>query len=218
MSNPGKIGRLPWPLKRELHNQLRDAVPGPVVLLWLNGQEPVQRLLREQWQGRPITPQNLSDYRGSADFKKWLSAQEGLEACQEKSKFVLGLAAEAGMDLMDSADALVVSRLLEDLEMAQGKDAVELMRTLGSFRQGGTARQLLDVRRAELAIAEKRVDLDRDKMEKQTVAKFLLWAKSSEARAILDSGKPKAVQMDLLHDLMFGQRPGSGITEGEGVG
>ncbi len=61
------------------------------------------------------------------------------------------------------------------------------------------------------------MDLDREKMEKQTVQKFLLWAKSSEARAIMDSGKPKAVQMDLLHDLMFGRKPG-GEAEGGGDG
>lgn len=209
MPNPGKLGRLPWTVKRELHNQLRDAVPGPVVLLWLNDQPAVREMLANQWQGRAITPQNLSDYRSSAEYTKWLKSQEALEISKEKTKFVLDFSAEAGLDLMDTADSLVVSRLLEDLEMAEGDDAVNLMRTLASFRKGGNARALLEVRRAELLLSEKRSDLDRDKFERQTVAAFMKFAKTPEAQAILDNGKPKAVQMDLLHELMFGKKPGN---------
>ena len=207
MPNPGKLGRLPWAVKRELHNQLRDAVPGPEILRWLHDQPPVREMLDKQWQGRPITPQNLSDYRGSAEYGKWLQSLERLEVSKEKSKFVMGLAAEAGLDLMDAADALVVSRLLEDLEEADGDDAINLMRTLASFRKGGNARALLDVRREELKLNLKRTELDREKMEKQTVAHFMKFARTPEAQAILDNGKPKTVQMDLLHALMFGKKP-----------
>ncbi len=207
MANPGKLGRLPWAVKRELHNQLRDAVPGPVILLWLNDQPVVKDLLQQQWQGRPITPQNLSDYRASAEYTKWLKSQEALETSQEKTKFVLGFASDAGLDLMDAADSLAVSRLLEDLEFAEGDDAINLMRTLATFRKGGNARALLDVRRAELSLNEKRAELDRDKFERQTVAAFMKFARTPEAQEILDNGKPKSVQMDLLHDLMFGTKP-----------
>lgn len=207
MSNPGKLGRLPWPLKRELHTQLRDAVPGPQILAWLNGHPQVLQILQDQWDGRHVTPQNLSDYRGSAEFARWLKSQEALETSREKTKFVLGFAADAGLDLMDAADSMAVSRLLEDLEYAEGDDAVNLMRTLAAFRKGGTARALLDVRRAELSLNEKRADLDRDKFERQTVAAFMKFARTPEAQAILANGKPKTVQMDLLHDLMFGAKP-----------
>jgi hypothetical protein len=64
--------------------------------LWLNDQPVVKDLLQQQWQGRPITPQNLSDYRASAEYTKWLKSQEALETSQEKTKFVLGFAADAG--------------------------------------------------------------------------------------------------------------------------
>jgi hypothetical protein len=209
MPNPGKLGRLPWAVKRELHRQLRDAVPGTAILTWLNDQPEVQAVLADQWDGRKVTPQNLSDYKGSAEYQKWLKSQEALEVSREKTKFVLDFSAEAGLDLMDTADSLVVSRLLEDLEAAEGDDAVNLMRTLATFRKGGNARALIEVRRAELALSEKRSALDRDKFERQTVAAFMKFAKTPEAQAILDNGKPKAVQMDLLHELMFGKKPGA---------
>lgn len=207
MPNPGKLGRLPWAVKRELHNHLRDAVPGPEVLRWLHAQPDVQAILAAQWQGKDITPQNLSDYRGSSEYQKWLTSQSALEVSKDKTKFVLGFAADAGMDLLDAGSAIVVSRLLEDLELAEGDEAVNLMRTLSSFQKGGNARALLDVRRAELVLNTKRTELDREKMERQTVAAFMKFARTKEAQDILDNGKPKGVQMDLLHDLMFGKKP-----------
>ncbi|MES2707159.1 MAG: hypothetical protein V4726_11215 [Verrucomicrobiota bacterium] len=204
---------MPWNVKRELHGMLRDSVPGTEILRWLNTQPEAVAVIDKLWNGAAVTPQNLSDYRSSAEYTKWIDSHTRLAASQEKSKFVLGLAAEAGLDLMDAADALVVSKLLEDLEDAEGEDAINLMRTLASFRKGGNARALLDVRREELKLNIKRTELDREKMEKQTVAAFMKFARTPEAQSILDSGKPKAVQMDLLHALMFGKKPSTPASQ-----
>ena len=70
----------------------------------------------------------------------------------------------------------------------------------------------MEIDQANLALkrsAEERqkasLALARDKFEAQTVDKFIDWAKSEEARKILDSGKPRHIQADLLRTLMFGE-------------
>lgn len=207
MPNPGKLGRLPWPIKRELHNQLRDTVPGPQILTWLNGLHEVRTLLEAQWKGQDITPQNLSDYRGCAEYQKWLSSQTRLEESQERSQFVLGLASDAGLDLSDAADALTTSKILELMECGDTNEVIALTEVFARLRASSVARAGQSLREKEMANRIAKLDLDREKFQKQTVEAFLKFARTKEAQEILDNGKPKGVQMDLLHDLMFGKKP-----------
>ena len=53
----------------------------------------------------------------------------------------------------------------------------------------------------------RKTDLSERDKERNTVKNFMKWAQSKDAQAILNSGKSQHVQMDLLHDLMFGRRP-----------
>ena len=61
MTHIGKIGRLPKCYRDELGRRIEDGEPGHDLVAWLNGVPRVQEILQEQFGGRPLTEQNLSE-------------------------------------------------------------------------------------------------------------------------------------------------------------
>lgn len=191
---------------------LRDSVPGPEVLEWLHEQPEAQEVLRRLFKGAAVTPQNLSDYRSCAEYTKWLESQQRLEDTQAKTKFVLGLSHDAGLELSDAADAVTTSRILELMETSKPEEVVALTEVFARLRKSSVERSAQALREKDAAVRQARLDLDREKFQKQTVEMFLKFAATKEAQDILGSGKSKTVQMDLLHELMFGTQPTAPAT------
>jgi hypothetical protein len=77
MSNThiGKIGRLPKSIRDELGRRIEDGEPGKELVKWLNGLPGVQRVLKEQFDGRSITEQNLSEWKQTG-HPEWLRHEE----------------------------------------------------------------------------------------------------------------------------------------------
>lgn len=71
----GKIGRLPKSIRDELGRRIEDGEPGKELVKWLNGLSHVQEVLKEQFGGRPITEQNLSEWKQTG-HPEWLRQQE----------------------------------------------------------------------------------------------------------------------------------------------
>jgi hypothetical protein len=64
----GKIGRLSKFIRNELGRRIEDGEPGKELVKWLNEQKRVQEMLKEQFGGRPITEQNLSEWKQTWDY------------------------------------------------------------------------------------------------------------------------------------------------------
>ena len=69
-----KIGRLPFAVRNELNERIRDGAQGAELLDWLNGLKETRKILREQKSG-PINAQNLTDWRSSG-YRDWLDDQD----------------------------------------------------------------------------------------------------------------------------------------------
>jgi hypothetical protein len=74
----GKIARLPKDIRDDLDLRLDNGQLGPELLAWLNAQPEVRQVLQEQFGGRPITQQNLSEWRHGG-HQDWLQRQEARE-------------------------------------------------------------------------------------------------------------------------------------------
>jgi len=96
----GKIARLPKPVRDELALRLRNAEPGRDLVKWLNGLPHVRAVLEQQFEGRPITEQNLSEWRQSGYFE-WLRLQE--------SRSFVAILADRHEELDDAADGKGIS-------------------------------------------------------------------------------------------------------------
>lgn len=228
----GKIGRLPHAIREEVCRRLLDGKTGPEVLRWLNDLPETQRLVDQFFDGEPVTPQNLSNFR-LGYFRQWLTRREKAEHIKTLSAFARDLATSGG-NLADGAAAILSGQILEALELAGnlcvtgGSDDAESDPAAGLAKMASAvaalqtaarqARKLdLEARAADRKDAE--LALAVEKFQSQTVEKFIAWAKRPEAAEILESGKPQHVQMDLLRELMFGPvkpAPGKEASDGQG--
>ncbi|HEX5218423.1 MAG TPA: hypothetical protein VFZ59_02560 [Verrucomicrobiae bacterium] len=75
MTRNGKITRLPPEIRAQLNRRLHDGESGVRLVEWLNGVEQVRQVLTEDFGGREISEQNLSEwkqggYQDSLDRKR----------------------------------------------------------------------------------------------------------------------------------------------------
>jgi hypothetical protein len=82
MTGNGKIARLPRAIRDELNRRMDDGQTGKELLPWLNGLPEVQKLLAEQFAGRPIIKQNLCEWRAGG-HRAWQARQETLTQARE---------------------------------------------------------------------------------------------------------------------------------------
>jgi len=67
----GKIGSLPPLIQEELNNRLLRDQSSTTILAWLNHIPQVVAVLRDHFEGSPVSPQNLSEWRRGG-YLQWL--------------------------------------------------------------------------------------------------------------------------------------------------
>lgn len=133
------------------------------------------------------------------------------------------------LEALEQAGNLVVTGGKEDAEKDPNAGLIAMARAVSTLQSGALAKRKMDLELAKnaqslaqhehaarlakarhkleltkSAQSAERLGLEREKFEAQTVAKFMQFAKTSEALKILNSGSTQQVQMDALRELMFG--------------
>src|SRR5579871_2025008 len=108
MTRKGKIARLPYEVREELNRRLRDGKSGPGLLDWLNEHRECKKVLAEEFESRPITKQNLSEWK-KGGYEDWLRKEESRQN-------VRALAEEAEELERDAGDGKIADRLATVLE------------------------------------------------------------------------------------------------------
>ena len=144
MIRNGKIARLPRPIRDQLNRRLEEAEPGHALVQWLNAQAPVQRVLERDFSGRPITEQNLSEWR-QGGFVEWQQHQESCEWVRVMAGNADHLAEESGVmpvsDRLSSMAALSLGKLIPTLaadalsDSSKRNDFCRLLRELARLRR-----------------------------------------------------------------------------------
>jgi hypothetical protein len=78
----GKVARLSKSIRDELNHRFDNGADGPELLAWLNALPEVQRVLAEKFGGRPLTKQNLSDWRRGG-YAEWAANRDGRAQWQD---------------------------------------------------------------------------------------------------------------------------------------
>jgi hypothetical protein len=228
MARQGKIARLPARLKSEVNRRLFDGQGAPQILPWLNSQPDAIRVWEALFEGEPASAQNLSAWR-IAGYKEWLAQRERVENLKEISAYSLELVKASGGNISDGAAAIAAGHLVEAIEnignlaVTGGSDDAEadpfkglsaVTNAIATLRKGDRDRETSARKNETLALNKKRhqlaaeqVALQREKFERLTVAKFMEFARTPEVQALLSGRESKAVQMDKLHQMLFGERP-----------
>jgi hypothetical protein len=147
----GKIGRLPSKIRDAVGQRLEDGQRGVEILSWLNGLPDVQRVLREQFGGRPISKQNLSAWRNDGHVA-WLARHDKRQVRQGVTETAEGLhEAAGGRDLVnDIAQILMLEIGQQGLDLVRSEtNAERRWRRLCDLR-----RQLTRLRREDQQLEE----------------------------------------------------------------
>lgn len=211
MARQGKIARLPHRLRKQVNTRLRDGEAARKLLAWLNAQPDAIAVWDAEFEGVPASPQNLSEWR-LGGFKEYLRERDKLDAITTLSDYALEVAERSGASLADGAAAIIAGQIVKSFETLADTEESGLSLDKAAFavaalRTGDHAKEKHQLAEKKHLLAEKRTDLDREKFERLTCEAVYKAGKSKEIQAILGSGETKAVQLDLIHEQLFGKAP-----------
>jgi hypothetical protein len=136
MSRVGKIARLSQYLREQLNRRIEDGEPGRQLVEWLNSCDEVQDTLDEHFDGRPITEQNLSEWK-QGGFKDW-------QHHQETRALARGFLAEAEELEEEIGDTPLTDRLSETVALALAR---LLRETVNGEKGPGQRMAILEIAR-----------------------------------------------------------------------
>jgi hypothetical protein len=203
MARTGKIARLPAAIRERLNRRLYDGADGPDLLSWLNAMPAVQRVMKGLFDGLPIGPQNLTEWR-QGGYTDWLSERKRIDQVKDLSRFALELTRAQGLSMSDGASAIAAGKLYEFLESAGYDRMIELVPGLARLRKADADMLKARTDKERLPLQRRQVAVIEGKYQRETCALFIKWAEDQRARDIAGSAEPHAVKIDRLRELMFG--------------
>lgn len=211
MARQGKIARLPHRLRKQVNNRLRDGETARKLLSWLNAQPDAITVWNAEFEGVPASAQNLSEWR-LGGFKEYLRERDKLDAITTLSDYALEIAERTGASLADGAAAIIAGQIVKSFETLADTDEGGLSLDKAAFavaalRTGDHAKEKLTLAKQKHKLSTEKIALDREKFERLQCEAVYKAAKSKEIQAILGSGETKAVQLDLIHEQLFGKAP-----------
>lgn len=111
MSRTGKIARLPRAIRDQLNRRLDDGEPAVDAAAWLNNLPEVKTVLKAEFADRPISEQNLSEWK-QGGFLDWQKHQETLALACELTVNADELTQGAGDSLSDKIAPLLIARYM----------------------------------------------------------------------------------------------------------
>jgi hypothetical protein len=209
MTRNGKIARLPREIRDQLNRRLQNGHPGKQLVAWLNSLPKVRATLRQEFGGRAISEQNLSEWKqvGHGD---WLARQEVLAHVRELIADAEELTGAGPGALADHLATVLTARYAEALAGWNGEVTDEFRRKLRSLR--GLCQDIMELRRgdhsaARLKIEQERLERDREKTEAEILEHFERWAQNPKVRDLICRGHLAPEKRAWLISKTFGVPP-----------
>ena len=198
-----KIGRLPFAIRNELNERIRDGVGGTEILAWLNGLPSTRKIIRELKSGE-INAQNLTDWRSSG-YRDWLEDQCQADRIRRLAEISQTLASAAGGNAAGVCCNIATAKIMDALESADEEQVADLAKALVQLRAGENAAQKVALAEEKNAIQKEQLELSRAKFERDTARLFVKWAQNKDALSIATDRKLGGDEKtERLGRLMFG--------------
>lgn len=198
-----KIGRLPFAIRNELNERIRDGAQGSDLLIWLNGLKETKKILREL-KSSIVNAQNLTDWRSSG-YKDWLEDQNDADRIRRLAEVSQTLAAAAGGNVAGVGCSIATAKIMDALESADDDKIADLSTALVKLRASENAAQKVALAEEKNAIQKEQLELNRAKFERDTTRLFIKWAQSKDAIALAtDKRLGSDEKTERLGRLMFG--------------
>ena len=186
----GKIARLPRHIRDQLNQRLDDGEPGNQLVDWLNRLPEVQTILAQQFDGEPISPQNLSRWRqgGFRDWQAQVAAEDWLADNMEEAGHWLQPGTPSPNGEASAPESMgdriaqclmpywvaTVRQLLAETDIPEARWGIlkPALADLAVLRRAEHQRERLRLTREKLRIAALKKEV--------TEADFLAWAKTQK--------------------------------------
>ena len=158
MNRNGKIARLPHDIREQLNRRLQDNEPGDKLLEWLNGQAAVQTVLAEQFAGKAITKQNLSEWR-LGGFAEWVLRLEVVYEAQDMDEMSQSLDAVSDACMPDRLATVLAGRYASLLARWDGEVTEAFTKKLRGL--GPLCREICALQRGAHSVIKTRIAQER---------------------------------------------------------
>ena len=211
----GKIARLPFELRNEVNERLRNGEAGPRLLKWLNGLPAVRSVLDAEFGGERVKEQNLSDWR-KGGYGDWLAKKERAEERREQIDWALkatgGDAADAVslmtasqfVDILSDFDPRLVKELIKD----DPSQYAEVLKAFAAMERGRAQRIVASQGDRKLEQNDEKLEIERQVLKLRQLAtaeKFLAFYKDERAKTIVEGDGDNSAKLEALGSLMFGE-------------
>ena len=196
MTRNGKIARLPRHIRQELNTRLDDGEQGKDLVAWLNSLDEVQDILSGDFAGRPISEQNLSEWK-QGGFLEWQRRQDASERLRDLVELSEDLQDASGeQTIANRLAAVLAAELATETRrlLAETTDPKERMRCICE-----ALRQLNNLRKTDQAAARAAVEAERwtlecERREEEERAQVMRRAKAEVEAPIWDALKRKTME------------------------
>jgi hypothetical protein len=168
MARIGKIARLPGGIRSQLNSRLQDGVEGKQIVLWLNSLPEVKKILAQSCDGRPISEQNLSQWR-QGGYEEWLAWQDILahasELAENQEELQEVAPGRSFTDHLAGAVAFRYAAILARQGLELDEPSLRQLRSLGRACQAVVKLRRSDQNAARLKIETERWERVREQMD-----------------------------------------------------
>jgi hypothetical protein len=181
----GKIAHLPRDLRDQINQHLASGQSAISIARELNQLPEVKTMLATHFEGRPISQQNLSEWK-QGGYRDWLAQQELLHQETELTADAHDLAQTAnglsdslfGMILLDYAHAL------KNRNTETPKQFEKRRRKLSAWSQDVIRLRRCDLQGRRVEVQEAHLECTREKTREEVFQKFVEWAENPEIRRV----------------------------------
>jgi hypothetical protein len=189
----GKIANLPAKIRDELNYRLNDGEQASELVEWLNAKPEVIQVITERFDGRPITEQNLSQWR-THGYRQWHAYRVILDESDTTSEHS-GEIAATGID----CEKLLLSLTASYAEMIQRwiitptDEMTYKLRVFKEITNAVLALRRAEIQKARLEIERQRLELLCEKQRNKSASSSASAASSSaESVSATSDERPKA--------------------------
>jgi len=189
-----KIGRLPFNVRNELCERIRDGATGIAILKWLNA-TPEWSKIKAEFGGIDINSVNLSDWR-EMGYKEWIGNQAEADRLRKTTESAFAMVSAAGGDPSTVAARIIAARLIQTMEDVSDPKA------LAGTALAITGLKQADIREKRLALSKDALELDRQKFMRQSCELFIKWSADQNAAAIVAGPGTNQQKIEALLSVM----------------
>ena len=210
----GKIARLPRLIRNELNQRLDDGEEGKKLVRWLNRLPEVREVMAESFGGKPVTEQNLSDWRAGG-FAEWVLRQEFLEQARELAEDAEELRAVSGkgqFSFSEHLSTVLAMRYAKVFKEWQGEASEGMTKQLRLLH--GLSHDV--ARLARVGLERQKVELTREKSQAELVELFSEWMEIPAVREAYEVQGPRSKGQSLGGRKSKGTREACGGSKRNG--